>query len=124
MLSAIVRACSPEQRNTSQTTLCPSAFWSAVRLSSSHYPSCALVVLRYRFLRESFSAIVSVVSLRSAFPLQLLGQLLQTARKCAVQVGLTNGYRLVINDGKDGAQSVHHLHVHVLGGRQMNWPPG
>ncbi len=35
-----------------------------------------------------------------------------------------NGFRIVINDGKDGAQSVYHLHVHVLGGRQMEWPPG
>lgn len=34
------------------------------------------------------------------------------------------GFRTVINDGKDGAQSVYHLHVHVMGGRQMNWPPG
>lgn len=34
------------------------------------------------------------------------------------------GYRIVINDGKDGAQSVYHLHLHVMGGRQMQWPPG
>ena len=34
------------------------------------------------------------------------------------------GYRIVINDGKDGAQSVYHLHLHVMGGRQMLWPPG
>uniref|UniRef100_A0AAF6YW67 Histidine triad nucleotide binding protein 2 n=1 Tax=Bos taurus TaxID=9913 RepID=A0AAF6YW67_BOVIN len=38
--------------------------------------------------------------------------------------GLGDGYRLVINDGKLGAQSVYHLHIHVLGGRQLQWPPG
>jgi histidine triad (HIT) family protein len=41
------------------------------------------------------------------------------ARKCAIDQGLDNGFRLVVNDGKDGAQSVYHLHIHVLGGRQM-----
>ncbi|XP_026481032.1 histidine triad nucleotide-binding protein 1-like [Ctenocephalides felis] len=35
-----------------------------------------------------------------------------------------NGFRVVINNGKDGAQSVYHLHLHVIGGRQMKWPPG
>ena len=35
-----------------------------------------------------------------------------------------SGFRIVVNDGKDGAQSVYHLHLHVLGGRQMKWPPG
>ncbi|KOB67377.1 Protein kinase c inhibitor [Operophtera brumata] len=35
-----------------------------------------------------------------------------------------SGFRLVINDGKDGAQSVYHLHIHILGGRQLKWPPG
>jgi len=46
------------------------------------------------------------------------------ARKCAQELGLHNGFRLVVNDGKDGAQSVYHLHLHVLGQRQMQWPPG
>jgi histidine triad (HIT) family protein len=47
------------------------------------------------------------------------------ARKCAVTLGIDqSGYRLVINDGVDGCQSVYHLHVHVLGGRQLTWPPG
>ncbi|RNA34286.1 histidine triad nucleotide-binding 1 [Brachionus plicatilis] len=55
---------------------------------------------------------------------QLLGHLIATARKCAAQQGLSNGYRLVINDGKQGGQSVYHLHVHILGGRQLGWPPG
>lgn len=55
---------------------------------------------------------------------KLLGHLMIVARAVAKQEGLKNGYRLVINDGKDGAQSVFHLHLHVLGGRQLQWPPG
>ena len=63
------------------------------------------------------------MSLKS-FSLQLLGHLLIVANKVAAQKNLDDGYRVVINNGKQGAQSVYHLHVHVLGGRQMNWPPG
>ena len=37
---------------------------------------------------------------------------------------LSIGFRVIINDGADGAQSVYHLHIHVIGGRQMQWPPG
>lgn len=55
---------------------------------------------------------------------QLLGHLMVVASKVAQQEGLVNGFRVVINDGPDGAQSVYHLHLHVIGGRQMNWPPG
>ena len=54
----------------------------------------------------------------------LLGHLLLTAKKVAEQLGLTNGYRTVINCGRDGGQSVDHLHIHVLGGRALHWPPG
>lgn len=54
----------------------------------------------------------------------LLGHLLLTAKKVAEQLGLTNGYRTVINCGRDGGQSVDHLHIHLLGGRAMHWPPG
>jgi len=54
----------------------------------------------------------------------LLGHLMLVARKCAEDVGLNNGFRLVVNDGRDGSQSVYHLHIHVLGGRQLGWPPG
>ena len=46
------------------------------------------------------------------------------AKKVAKELGLSNGYRLTINSGPDGGQSVYHLHVHVMGGRQMSWPPG
>ena len=55
----------------------------------------------------------------------LLGHLMYTAQLVAKQEGLgPDGYRLVVNDGKDGAQSVYHLHIHIIGGRQMAWPPG
>ncbi|XP_007230088.2 histidine triad nucleotide-binding protein 2, mitochondrial isoform X2 [Astyanax mexicanus] len=54
----------------------------------------------------------------------LLGHLLVVAKNLAKKEGLDEGYRVVINDGKNGAQSVYHLHIHVLGGRQMQWPPG
>ncbi|XP_072428245.1 adenosine 5'-monophosphoramidase HINT2-like isoform X2 [Chiloscyllium punctatum] len=55
---------------------------------------------------------------------QLLGHLLIVAKNLAKKEGLADGYRMVINDGKNGAQSVYHLHIHVIGGRQMRWPPG
>ncbi len=54
----------------------------------------------------------------------LLGHLLLTAKLVAEQLGLSNGYRVVINNGADGGQTVYHLHLHILGGRQMQWPPG
>lgn len=54
----------------------------------------------------------------------LLGEVLQAAVAVARQEGLDDGYRLVANTGADGGQSVHHLHVHVLGGRRLSWPPG
>lgn len=55
----------------------------------------------------------------------LLGHLLRVAAKVAADAGLAErGYRVVTNVGKDGGQSVAHLHLHVLGGRAMSWPPG
>ncbi|MCY3999963.1 MAG: histidine triad nucleotide-binding protein [Bacteroidetes bacterium] len=54
----------------------------------------------------------------------LAGHLLVVANKMAQQEQLSNGYRVVINCGEDGGQSVDHLHVHVLGGRALDWPPG
>jgi len=54
----------------------------------------------------------------------LLGHLLFQAKSAAQRAGLKNGFRIVINNGPDGGESVPHLHIHVLGGRQMGWPPG
>jgi len=50
--------------------------------------------------------------------------MLNAAKTIAEQQGLTNGYRLVVNQGEDGGQTVNHLHMHLLGGRLLNWPPG
>jgi histidine triad (HIT) family protein len=54
----------------------------------------------------------------------VLGHLLLTAKRVATQEGLDQGYRIVINTGKDGGQTVFHLHLHLLGKRMMAWPPG
>ena len=56
---------------------------------------------------------------------QVLGHLLLKAKDIAADLGLhENGFRLVINNGKDAGESVPHLHLHILGGRAMTWPPG
>ena len=55
----------------------------------------------------------------------LLGRLLLKAAEVARKLGLEEtGYRLVLNNGRDGGESVPHLHCHILGGRPMHWPPG
>lgn len=55
----------------------------------------------------------------------LLGKLLLKANQIAQELGLTkDGFRYVINTGRDGGQTVFHLHLHLLGGRALQWPPG
>lgn len=54
----------------------------------------------------------------------LTGKLMSLATKIAHEQNLDKGYRLVINTGDDGGQTVYHLHIHIVGGRQMLWPPG
>jgi histidine triad (HIT) family protein len=54
----------------------------------------------------------------------LLGKLMAAAAGLARQLKLERGYRVVVNTGPDGGQTVSHLHLHVLGGRHMSWPPG
>ena len=68
-----------------------------------------------------------IVGIQTASPEdeQLLGHLLVVAQRMAAQEGIANdGYRCVINTGVNGGQQVPHLHIHVLGGRQLQWPPG
>lgn len=56
--------------------------------------------------------------------LPMVGHIYGVVRDLATQLGLANGYRVVVNCGSDGGQTVDHLHFHLLGGRQMTWPPG
>ena len=60
----------------------------------------------------------------SAEDADLFGHLMTVATEIARTLGLTGGYRLVVNCGPDGGQSVDHLHIHLLGGRPLGWPPG
>lgn len=54
-----------------------------------------------------------------------LGHLMKVVATVAKQEKISeDGYRIVINEGKHGCQSVHHLHIHVMGGKQLGWPPG
>ncbi|KAL8507416.1 hypothetical protein ACS0TY_018101 [Phlomoides rotata] len=55
---------------------------------------------------------------------EVLGRLLYAAKIVAEKEGVSDGFRVVINSGPSACQSVYHLHLHVLGGRQMKWPPG
>jgi histidine triad (HIT) family protein len=55
---------------------------------------------------------------------ELMGHIICKVREIAVLLGLANGYRLVCNCGKDGMQTVGHLHFHLLGKRRLGWPPG
>lgn len=54
----------------------------------------------------------------------LIAHLMKVAQQLAEEFKLENGFRVVINTGRDGGQSVNHLHVHLLGGRALGWPPG
>jgi len=68
---------------------------------------------------------ISRISEATAEDHKLMGHLLLKAASVAAQLGLDkSGYRLVINNGPDGGESVPHLHCHILGGRKMSWPPG
>jgi histidine triad (HIT) family protein len=67
-----------------------------------------------------------IVSTAKALPedAALLGHLMAAAAEIANKENLSQGYRIVVNTGSDGGQTVNHLHLHLLGGRAMKWPPG
>lgn len=68
---------------------------------------------------------VHVASLNEATDATMLGRLLLAAREIAAEEGIIEpGYRVVLNTGAGAGQTVFHLHLHLLGGRQMKWPPG
>lgn len=67
---------------------------------------------------------VQSLSELSAEDAELSGHLLLTVPVVASLLGLSGGYRTVINTGVHGGQTVYHLHIHILGGRSLTWPPG
>ena len=67
---------------------------------------------------------LSMLSLAKEEDASILGHCMFIASKMAREQGLDEGFRVVVNNGPDGCQSVYHLHVHVMGGRQLKWPPG
>lgn len=68
--------------------------------------------------------LIARVSVATAADEPVLGHLLQVAAQLAQKLNLAAGFRLVINNGPQACESVPHLHVHLLAGRQMTWPPG
>lgn len=69
--------------------------------------------------------IPKVIDLNGKEHAALLGEMIDAANKLAKDMGIAeDGFRLVFNCGDNGGQEVHHLHLHLLGGRQMKWPPG
>jgi histidine triad (HIT) family protein len=69
--------------------------------------------------------IPKITDLKSSEHSTLLGEMIDAANKIAKDLGIADdGFRLVFNCGDNGGQEVYHLHLHLLGGRKMNWPPG
>lgn len=69
--------------------------------------------------------IPKVTDLKGSDHAALLGEMIDAANKIAKDLGVAeDGFRLVFNCGNNGGQDVYHLHMHLLGGRKMNWPPG
>lgn len=68
---------------------------------------------------------IATVNDLTAADASLVGDLINVAREIAAKEGVSeNGYRLVLNCNRDGGQTVDHIHLHLLGGRPMRWPPG
>ena len=69
--------------------------------------------------------VIPRIAAASASDAELLGRMLVASREIAQKLGVAeSGYRLVINNGPDAGESVPHLHMHLLGGRNLTWPPG
>eukprot|EP00331_Platyophrya_macrostoma_P030123 CAMPEP_0176437606 /NCGR_PEP_ID=MMETSP0127-20121128/18735_1 /TAXON_ID=938130 /ORGANISM="Platyophrya macrostoma, Strain WH" /LENGTH=126 /DNA_ID=CAMNT_0017821291 /DNA_START=88 /DNA_END=468 /DNA_ORIENTATION=+ len=67
---------------------------------------------------------ITQLSLAEESDAEILGHLMVTVGKIAKQEKLDEGFRIVVNDGKQGGQTVYYLHIHILGGGQCTWPPG
>lgn len=89
--------------------------WIAIRDINPQAPVHVLVIPR-----EHVESVHALDAGRSG----LIGELVLAAARVAEKEGIQGGYRVVTNVGAEAGQSVFHLHLHVLGGRRMGWPPG
>ncbi|MEJ2311748.1 MAG: histidine triad nucleotide-binding protein [Gemmatimonadales bacterium] len=89
--------------------------WIAFRDTNPQAPTHVLIVPREHI--ESLSGLEEART-------ELAGELLRAAASMARHEDLDAGYRVVANTGSDGGQTVPHLHLHLLGGRRLRWPPG
>ena len=87
--------------------------WLAFKDINAQAPAHALVIPK--------NHVANVTELDDAVE---LGSLFQAACQVAKQLNLKEGFRLVVNTGSHGGQTVFHLHIHILGGRPLTWPPG
>lgn len=89
------------------------ADWLAFKDINAQAPTHALVIPK-----------VHMANVKECNDSEQLGSLFQAACQVAAQEKLEKGFRLVVNTGEHGGQTVFHLHIHVLGGRPLSWPPG
>ena len=89
--------------------------WLAFRDINAQAPTHILVIPKKKIPRLADA---------TAEDKELLGHMLLTVKSIAEQEELRNGYRVVINTDQDGGQTVFHLHMHLMGGRSLAWPPG
>nr|GLL21485.1 14 kDa zinc-binding protein [Ipomoea trifida] len=94
------------------------------RRRHSHYPPSPHAVAPAALAAGIASASCFAAGIAEERHTEILGRLLYAAKIVAEKEGILDGFRVVINNGPQACQSVYHLHLHVLGGRQMKWPPG
>ncbi len=108
--------CKIAAKKIPSTIVAETDMWVAFRDINPQAPTHILIIPRKHLERLADAA---------SEDRELLGELLLAAREVAQKEGLEKeGYRVVINNGPFAGQSVYHLHVHVLGGRPLGWPPG
>lgn len=121
---------SPESRSASEPTDCPFCKIARGEIKADLIAESETAVAFWDLAPQAPVHILvipraHVASMADAPSPAVLGELLRMAAEVARREGLEpGGYRTVINTGRDGGQTVHHLHAHVLGGRRMAWPPG
>ena len=110
-----------------QAPLLVDAEWLEAHLGDGNLRIVDMVTERNDYRRGHIPGAVylNVDDIRPVTHADLLGRMLLASREIAEKLGvIESGYRLVINNGRDAGESVPHLHIHLLAGRPLHWPPG